>query len=154
MNVIGIDPGADGAVVVITEGRKAIRQMLTKEATWKDLRRFLQGEAIDDCRAFLELVGGMPRDGGHRAFKFGENYGRWQEILEGSAGIPHEKVPPAQWQQAVGVGRKFASRTERKRAHKAAAERLFPNMRVTLSNCDALLIAEYGYNLITRKEQP
>lgn len=53
-------------------------------------------------------------------------------------------VPPKKWQAALGLGgsKSHASKTAWKNHLKQRAEQLFPNVKVTLSTCDALLMYE------------
>lgn len=121
---------------------------------------------------YMELVGGYigEEQPGYRMFNFGKGYGNLEGFLI-ALGVPFELVSPRKWQQAVGaipVGRQKAiimdsmtpsQRSAEKRrvsglnarlkqAHKnrlkERAQRLFPQVKVTLANCDALLLLEYG----------
>jgi hypothetical protein len=55
-------------------------------------------------------------------------------------------VRPAKWQQHFGLGKRSgcASDTEWKNKLKQAAQRLYPDIKVTLDTADALLLLEYG----------
>jgi hypothetical protein len=90
----------------------------------------------------IERVWASPVMGVSAAFAFGENYGAWCTAIT-LKGIPLTRVLPQEWQRALcpqiqGKG------TERKRALKVEAQRRFPAVRVTLRNCDALLISEFA----------
>jgi hypothetical protein len=53
--------------------------------------------------------------------------------------IPFEEVSPVKWQKVMGCLSKGD-----KNVTKAAAQRLFPDIKITHAIADALLIAEYG----------
>jgi len=62
--------------------------------------------------------------------------GMWEGVLA-AAFIPTRKITSAQWHRALGVsgGDKHAAR--------AMAQQLFPHLKATLQNADAILIAEW-----------
>jgi len=110
MNILGIDPGLDGAVVVLKEsgelveihdmptlldgakGRRAVNPALLASIFYK----------THASRAFCELVGPRPTDGITAAFGFGRSRG----IIEGAlaaAGIPLEMIAPPVWKRAANI---------------------------------------------------
>jgi hypothetical protein len=86
----------------------------------------------------------------HTMFTFGKSYGLIRMALI-AAGIPFSEVPPKRWQKGLHIPGKSKgeSRTQFKNRLKAKAQQLFPWLPlrshggVTLSTCDALLLAEY-----------
>ncbi len=144
MKIIGIDPGKNGAICILSnEG-----EVLTLDkmpATPNDLYSFLQEHS--DCSAcFLEKVGGMPGNGGSAMFNFGKGYG-WLEMALIACKIKTVTVTPQKWQKHYQLGSSSTcTHTEWKNKLKAKAQQLFPSLgkKVTLVTCDALLIAEYG----------
>jgi crossover junction endodeoxyribonuclease RuvC len=143
--IIGIDPGADGALAAIRDGKQMIYRF--KNQSEREICRSVSSFMLDDCRVFLEKVHAAPGQGVSSMFNFGTGYGFLRGVLT-ACGLPFEDVPPQAWQQKLGIGKKYESPAARKRAHKALAERLFPQLDINLSNCDALLIAEYGYRVM------
>jgi crossover junction endodeoxyribonuclease RuvC len=147
---IGIDPGNSGSIAVIDDSTGTVDFMKCKE-TESDLFRFLSDE-ICDCPATLNMFGfaliervsSMPGQGVSSTFKFGQSYGFLRGILIAS-GIPFEEVTPQKWQKVFGLIRKSKaeSNTDKKNRHKAKAQQLFPSVKITHANADALLIAEY-----------
>lgn len=72
------------------------------------------------------------------------SWGFIRGVLSGCV-IPFEDVAPATWQRPMKlIMPKGTTYSEKKKKHKAMAQRLFPEVTVTASTCDALLIAEYG----------
>jgi hypothetical protein len=96
--------------------------------------------------AILEQVHSFPKEGVASAFKFGANYGMLVMALT-AADIRWEPVAPSKWQREFGLvipGKKKLTDTQKKNLHKAAAQRLFPGLKITHAIADALLIAEWG----------
>ena len=72
------------------------------------------------------------------------NYGMLHGFLI-AAQIRAIRVTPAVWARKLGrIDPKGTPKTEKKRRNKALAQELFPHAHVTLQNCDAFLLAEYG----------
>ena len=112
--------------------------MINLSETPHDIAEFVRARSLSIDKAYLEKVGAMPRQGVSSTFKFGTSYGFCLGLLT-SLLVPFEEVTPAKWQQVM----KCRSGGDKK-ITKAAAQRLFPRMKVTHKNADALLIAEYG----------
>jgi hypothetical protein len=86
---------------------------------------------------FLEEVHSMPGQGVASCFTFGSSFGFLHCLGLGCGRF--ERVRPQIWQRDLNC------RTGGdKNISKARAMELFPSMRVTHANADALLIAEYG----------
>ena len=74
-----------------------------------------------------------------------KNYG----IVQGlgyAQGYALHRVEPKIWQEPLGLGGRKSCETgpEWKRKLKSKAQELYPNLDVTLKNCDALLILHYA----------
>jgi len=132
---IGVDPGVSGAIAVIRESGDVETIRFTE--TWHDIVDWLQDETeLRQCKAVLEQVHAMPKQGVSSTFKFGRMYGA-AEMLLVAAAIPYETVTPAKWQTAM----KCKSQGD-KNVTKAAAQRLFPTIKITHATADAILLAE------------
>lgn len=142
MNILGFDPGKDGAMAVITPDR-LVRLFRFKDKTRTDIAHTLLSETLESCYAYLELVGSRPGQGVKSMFNFGKSVGLLHGLLTGF-GIPFQEITPQTWQRGLGIGQKFESQPERKRAHLQLAQQLYPGVKITLADADALLIAEYG----------
>jgi hypothetical protein len=75
-------------------------------------------------------------------------YGNYMQ-LKGmllAACIPFEDCPPKRWQEALKLRRKEKGekKTDWKNYIKSVAQQLFPDVKVTLWNADALMMAEYA----------
>ena len=130
--IIGIDPGKSGAIAVLTpDGPDFIKLKETE----KDVSDFLKDF---DGFAFIENVNSSPQMGVVSAFKFGQSKGFLRGLLI-ALEIPFEEVSPQKWQGAMKCRTKGD-----KNITKAKAQELFPGLKITHANADALLIAEYG----------
>lgn len=135
MNYIGIDPGKSGGIAVITtEGAAYAYKM---PPTDRDLLDLLDDIGAGVSRAMLEQVHAMPGQGVTSTFTFGRGFGKLEMALC-AARIPFELVTPQKWQKLLGCLTKG-----NKNVSKAAAQRLFPTLKVTHAIADALLIAEF-----------
>lgn len=148
MKVIGIDPGSAGGMACLYDVGPDVCKLDGTERDTSDALKFWA--AAYQCFAYLERVwasrgSGDRTMGAATMFTFGQNYGFIRGLLI-AHGIPFEEVLPAKWQAEFGLKRtdKSESDTQKKNRHKAKAQQLFPGVKVTLWNCDALLIAEYG----------
>ena len=136
--MLGIDPGYSGCVVSLHRETGEVDGLINLSETPHDIAEFVRARSLSIDKAYLEKVGAMPRQGVSSTFKFGTSYGFGLGLLT-SLLVPFEEVTPAKWQQVM----KCRSGGDKK-ITKAAAQRLFPRMKVTHKNADALLIAEYG----------
>jgi len=89
----------------------------------------------------VEKVWAFPTDARSNAFNFGVNYGKWLGIIS-SSNIEPILVTPKKWQKAYQPLSK--DKPSRKRELKQIASEMFPEIRVTLYNCDALLIGAWA----------
>lgn len=154
---IGIDPGAQGGIAVISAGKAEAYPVsgMTLLQQWDILRRFKWPEPESQtASAVIEKNTGYavgrkdsPTHGygppGSMMYSFGASFGGLRAFLIAAA-IPFEEISPQRWQGAFGLKRlKGETRTTWKGRLKAVAQRLFPDLRVTLATSDALLMAEF-----------
>jgi hypothetical protein len=155
---IGIDPGKNGGIAVIDENGVVI-DLLRMPETPMDLLDVLltykKGDFLKEQKqnavCYLEKVGGMPGQSGSAMFTFGRSYGQIEMALLAS-GITTHEVTPQKWQKHFSLSGSSITKSSstEKREHKnrlkAKAQQLFPTLgkKITLANCDALLIAQYG----------
>jgi crossover junction endodeoxyribonuclease RuvC len=134
---LGIDPGKSGAIAAIrfTESGPATCRLSETPA---DVCQFiLDVSTIDQCFAIVEKVGASPQMGVVSAFTFGKSFGWLQGVLDAYK-IPYEFATPQKWQKAMGCLTKGD-----KNVSKAAAQRLWPNAKITHAIADAMLLAEF-----------
>lgn len=144
---IGIDPGATGAIAVLTPSGFLATCKLKE--TEHDIAEFIRETIVRPdlpCFAYLERVHSMPKQGVSSSFKFGESFGFLRGLLVAHQ-IPFELVTPQSWQGSM----KCRSGGD-KNITKGAAQRLFPSLKITHATADALLIAEHCRRERMRKE--
>lgn len=141
MTIIGIDPGSQGGIAWITDGKPCVEKM---PDTLQDLWELVQSIVLSPpsynkhAVAFIEQVYSSPQMGVKSAFTFGNGFGHLEMALT-AAGIPFERVRPQVWQKALGCMTKG-----NKNITKRKAQELFPDIKATHWSSDALLIAHYG----------
>lgn len=140
MIYIGVDPGTSGAIATVTDmGHSSwVKCAETEHDLWEFLSNdVFAANAGERFHAVIEQVHSMPNQGVSSSFKFGQSYGFLRGLLTAHA-VPFETVTPQKWQKAMGC-RSGGD----KNVTKAAAQRLFPGLKITHANADALLLAEY-----------
>lgn len=159
--IIGIDPGANGGIAVYVPGE--YRPLMITHKMPKDiseLRDFFQ-YYMDNFKpiVFLEKLSVRPDDvtteGArinmgklYRIQQMMANYEHLKALME-SCGIPYVMVHPMTWQTKLqlrkrGIDGVKEEKAERKRRYQREAAKLYPQIRVTLWNSDALLIMHFG----------
>ena len=152
MRVIGIDPGLDGAIAVISTNSCRIIDMPTvtierngknkRQVSATELAEILYTVKSDDCHVFVERVSAKTGQGVTSVFSFGRSFGMIEGILAAFR-LPVTFVPPATWVKAVGRG-------QGKDASRARAMELFPDNQADFKRvkddgrADAALIAYWG----------
>jgi len=122
--IIGIDPGVNGAVAILTDdgglvqvfdmpsvevnvGNKAKRR-ISPEMLAAELRLY----SVSGTVAIIEQVNAMPGQGVASMFAFGEAFGLAKGVLSGMF-IPVQTVTPAKWKKAMNLNAgKDASRAK------------------------------------------
>ena len=148
---LGIDPGASGGLAMISpmaslrnQHVSAVPMPATERDVWEWFR---QGRSSVEF-AVIERVGGFIQGNpspGSAMFKFGRGTGLLIGFLI-ACQIPFEEITPQKWQKGLGIAprRKDEEKTQFKNRLKAFAQKLFPDVKVTLKTCDSLLIAEFA----------
>lgn len=136
MILIGIDPGAMGAVGFLdTRTRRAWGEVVdTKDGhALRDLLDAYEFGSHDDgskAQAVVERVHSSPQMGVKSAFSFGESFGVIRGVLC-ALNIPHTFVTPAAWYAVALAGRARPKKpAEKKKAVLAAAREQFPDARL------------------------
>lgn len=141
----GVDPGKSGAIAALDASGNcvgSVRLCETPHDIWSWLRD--KSSHCDKSFAVLERVSARPGQGVSSTFKFGTSYGMAKGLLV-AAGIPHEEKTPSVWMRHMGLtSPKGTSKTDHKRKLKQRAQELWPDVKVTNKEADALLIAEFA----------
>jgi hypothetical protein len=147
MYIIGVDPGANGAIAVMTLPSRTVELTSLSKMTRLEIASYLSDYCGIPCRAYIEKVGVMHGQGIVSAGTFMENFGFLQGVLV-ALGIPMVLTPPKEWQKAVGL--RYPTKSpypERKRLGQKLSHQIFPSLATTLHTSDAVLIAEAGARL-------
>jgi crossover junction endodeoxyribonuclease RuvC len=109
MNVIGIDPGIEGAGTVLDTGGELIEVFDLPIVGEGAGRRIDAANLADLIRAHapyrlavVEQVASRPGQGVSSPFKFGQSYGAILGVV-GALAIPVRHVTPAKWKKALGL---------------------------------------------------
>lgn len=152
MIIIGIDPGASGAICAWCEKLLISKKCPDSAEKMSNIVLNIKNISYIDgdgkVLAYLEKVWARPSNATRAAFHFGENYGRWQGVLE-SHKIPINYVLPNTWMKYWS--KKYDLKlpkdySEKKKKLKELAS-YQTDKKVTLYNSDAILIAAYGFKL-------
>ena len=141
MTIIGLDPGTNGGIAWITDGKPCAEKMPdTLQDLWELIVSISMnaGGGCTGIHAYLEQVYSSPQQGVKSAFTFGNGFGHLEMALT-AAGIPFTRVRPQIWQKELGCLTKGDKNITKQRA-----QELFPSIKVTHAIADALLIAKYG----------
>lgn len=154
--VIGIDPGANGGIAVFIPGQNVKALKMPQDIT--ELGDFFAYYA-ENYRSivFLEKLSIRPDDvttGGdnranmgklYRIQKMMANFEHLKALIE-TSGIPYVLTHPLSWQTKLKLrvrGQK-EEKTDRKHRYQERAAELYPGVKVTLWNADALLLMHFG----------
>lgn len=157
MRILGVDPGASGALVILDTEKNTLSvfDMPTVEIKrGKRNIRQVSAQLIVDIlspftvdHAYVERVGAMPGQGVSSMFAFGRAAGVVEGVLA-ALRIPTTYVTPQEWQKAMRVvGGKDGSRNR--------ASQLWPGQSTHFARVkddgrsDAALIAAFGAKLET-----
>jgi len=145
MTIIGIDPGASGGIAwQVGAGKPAVSKMPETEPDICELIQSIERAGTGFVLYIEDVPIGMPGKGAAMA-KLNRNAGYIRGVVN-ALGIPMVLIRPAKWQAEYGVGKRSGckSDSEWKNKLKQVAQRMFPDIRVTLDTADALLILDYA----------
>ena len=134
----GIDPGKSGSIAAVWSDGEPASSHCKLNGTEQDIADFLRGFDLDNARAVIERVSSSPQMGVVSAFTFGRSYGFLRGLLAGFQ-VPYIEVQPQKWQKGMQCMTKGD-----KNVSKSKAQQLWPKIKITHANADALLLAEYG----------
>lgn len=154
--IIGIDPGAAGGLAIYIPGSHTKAVKMPKNIA--ELSDFFKHYSENYTPVvFLEKLSVRPDDVAvgsdgkanmgkiYRVQKMMANYEHLKALIE-IYGIPYVMVHPSSWQSKLKLKIKGLEETksERKKRYAEYASRLYPEVKVTLWNSDALLIMHFG----------
>jgi hypothetical protein len=138
---IGIDVGKNGAIAWSSINGVCVEKMPDTIKDLWDLIESISNDAhgnLELPHCYLEQVASSPQMGVVSAFSFGNGFGHLEMALT-AASIPFTRVRPQVWMKHLGCMTKGD-----KNVTKRLAQQLFPDITITHSNADALLIMTYG----------
>ena len=171
--IIGIDPGKSGAIacMYIKFDPHDMRTSTITKVCKCPLDALTMAEEIRSYAinshpiCYMEKVNAWPGQGVKSVWTFAENYGMWKGILA-ALEIPLILVSPQKWQKhygvmpkvkAVGLKKSSQEKTVEKRLRKnhlvTLARQRFPQLKPPKYACDALLIAQYGWDMENRGDK-
>ena len=147
--IIGIDPGLDGGIAIIsgtsTSSHIELLETIPTETKGGFIKRQVDAQKLSnilrvypDLVCYLEGVASRPGQGVASVFSFGDTYGAIRGVL-GALNIPVYTVSPSKWKKALEVSSKEDSLK--------ASKDLFPSVQFKKKDhniAEALLIAYYG----------
>ena len=138
---IGIDPGKNGGIGFIYNDKAyckrcpaTIQEMAEEIKVCKELAPDIQKYAL------IEQVHSFPGQGVRSVWTFGQGYGQWLGILAAHS-IPYTQISPQKWMKYYNPLPR--DKKERKNQLKHLAQQRFPEIKITLSTADAVLLANY-----------
>lgn len=153
MRILGVDPGAYGALALLVDGRlgRVVDMPMLKIRRGKTDKAEVDGYTLASVLrdfaadvACVEQVGGLPGQSASAAFNFGRAAGAPEYALK-ALGVRVEFVPPATWKKAMGVN-------SGKDGSRAAAMKLWPAQSALFARkkdndrAEAALIAQWFSN--------
>lgn len=143
MIYIGIDPGAKGAMAVLTERHPPMLFAYHPEVYIQTLKTFKQED--EDCICCIEGVQPIRGNGIIALFKLGQSYGWLLGILD-SIGIPYQPITPQRWKKEFSLTSDKAKSVE-------VCKRIYPGVSLLRTErskkeddgmAEALLMATYA----------
>ena len=144
--ILGIDPGACGAVAIMSDNGYLIDLHDLPHIEGHGLSEAILAEIlreVDDCKhAFIERVSAMPKQGVASTFKLGVNYGAIRGVCA-ALGISYSLVTPGKWKRDMGL------KADKNQARARAAQ-LWPGAAAQFARkkddgrAEAALIALWG----------
>lgn len=147
--IIGIDPGANGGVSVYADGRVTAIKMPRNVALLSDALAYYRQNFR--AVAFVEKLAIRHDDlQGGKVFRIRKMIANQEQLkaVLSLCGLDICEVHPLTWQSRLGLRKVGEEKAERKRRYKDVASGLYPQVKVTMWNCDALLIMRYGRTMI------
>ena len=152
---MGIDPGLDGALVVIDHRsrligchdiptvREGTRRQVHSILLARIIRGYTEEVGSENLFCTLERQHAHPRQGVSSVFKLGRSFGQLEGMLSALA-IPHSLVSPRTWTKLL----RDVGGTEKKARSVLSASRRWPDLELKLkkhhNRAEAALLAEFG----------
>lgn len=141
--IVGVDPGKSGGIAI--DGQVWKTTGCTEIVCAVQELDMMCKEKGEDMIVYIESVHSSPQMGVVSAFSFGQNFGQLHAAFS-MVSDSIKFVSPQKWQKALGLSNGISKKSPKthKRKLKARAQELYPDVKVTGYNQDALLIAYYA----------
>jgi hypothetical protein len=148
--IVAIDPGVSGGLAIWSPNCKVEVKKMPKDLM--DLKEYFEylKSISESVLVFIEKVqlhhGDMGNDVPGKAFniqKMLQGFEKLKVIIE-VCEIPFLQVHPMSWQSYLKLRKRGEEKQDRKNRYKAVAQNLYPEIKATLWNSDALLIMHFG----------
>ena len=154
--IIAIDPGKSGAITIFFKGEVGSFPMPYTHKEQEEFFNYLNGVS-ENSICFLERVSLRSDDVSvpGKAFVIQKMLNHFQQLktMLTVNKIKYVLISPRTWQKKLNlISLKEETKTERKNRYKIAAKNKFPQLKVILKNCDALLILLCGFLML--KNEP
>lgn len=143
--ILGIDPGLDGGIAIISGSHIELLETIPTEKKTGFIKRQVDAQKLSnilrvypDIVCYLEKVASRPGQGVGSVFSFGDTYGTIRGVL-GALNIPTYYVSPQRWKKELKISSKEDSLK--------ASQDLFMGLKFRKKDhniAEALLIAYYG----------
>jgi crossover junction endodeoxyribonuclease RuvC len=143
--ILGIDPGLDGGLAIISGSQIELLETIPTEKKTGFIKRQVDAQKLSnilrvypDIVCYLEKVASRPGQGVGSVFSFGDTYGAIRGVL-GALNIPTYYVSPQKWKKELKISSKEDSLK--------ASQDLFMGLKFKKKDhniAEALLIAYYG----------
>lgn len=154
--IIGIDPGRNGGIAIWDNetGLARVAHMPKDITDLRELLGYYRDDVAGNPIVFLEKLSVRPDDVAVDSGK--PNMGKLFRIQKMMAAyeqlkatieimdIPYIMVHPMTWQSKLNIRIKGEEKPARKKRYAQISSQLYPNIKVTLWNADALLIMRFG----------
>lgn len=140
---IGVDIGSNGGLAIMESGKVTTIKI---PESFRSFRNILSEYSGKEIMAVCEKIHSRPTNGAKVNFSLGRNVERTYNAFE-VAKIPLIEVTPQTWMKFFYMKKeKTETQTQWKNRLKDKAQGLFPSVKVTLWNADALLMLFYLTN--------
>ena len=143
--IIGIDPGLDGGIAIISGSSIELLETIPTQPKGGFIKRQVDAQKLGnilrvfpDAICYLEQVSSRPGQGVGSVFSFGDTFGAIRGVL-GALNIPVYMVTPQKWKKELKISSKEDSLK--------ASQDLFLGLKFKKKDhniAEALLIAYYG----------
>ena len=150
--IIGIDPGTNGGIAVYTDNHISVCKM---PSVITRLDNFLKHYRVNfNPVVFIEKLAIRHDDlQGGKVFRIRKLIAGYEQLkaVISLCGVDLCEVHPLTWQSRLGLRKVGEEKNVRKIRYKDVASGFYPSVKVTMWNCDALLIMRYGLTIFGSK---